>query len=80
VQALHLALLVRRVRCRRVDVDAERQRGLLDRRGGELEPVVPPQPARDAAEQPALGVDEQRVAQRGQDFGRRRLQRESPNR
>jgi hypothetical protein len=78
MQPLDLALLVRRVRGRRVDVDAKRRRGLLDRGGGELEPVIPTQPPGKATERPARRVDQDRVTQGGQHIGRAGLQRDRP--
>jgi hypothetical protein len=78
VQPLDLALLMRRIRRGRVDVDAERQYCVLDCGGRELEPMVTAQPAREAAERAAVRDDEDRVAQRGQHLGGTRLQRDRP--
>jgi hypothetical protein len=78
VQALDLALLVQRVRGRRVDVDTKRQRGLLDRGGGDLQAVIPAQPRGKATERTPRRVDQDRMAQSGVHFGRPGLQRDRP--
>lgn len=69
---------MRRVRRRRIKVDTERERRVLDRAGGELQAVVPAKATRHAAERPALGLHHERVTQRGEHLGRAGLHRDRP--